>query len=131
VSGVLTSDDGPFRELVGGFAPPIAALAQAVRRFLFDAYPKTVEVVWLRQRNAGYGTGPAKRTEQFAWLSPHTGHVSLGFYDGAELPDPDHRLEGTGALMRHVKLRSTDDIDASLRALLDAAVRHRVPPFPD
>jgi hypothetical protein len=48
-------------------------------------------------------------------------HVSLGFTRGAELADPEQRLEGTGKGMRHVKIRNTGEIDAAVRELLRAA----------
>ena len=42
----------------------------------------------------------------FAYVDAYRNHVSVGFFRGAELPDPDRLLEGAGRLMRHVKLRS-------------------------
>ena len=41
----------------------------------------------------------------FAYVNAFTNHVNVGFFRGAELPDPDRLLEGTGRFMRHVKLR--------------------------
>ena len=32
----------------------------------------------------------------YAYILPHAGWVNLGFYKGAELPDPKALLEGTG-----------------------------------
>lgn len=84
--------------------------------------------VWPQQRTAGYGTGPKKMTEHFCWLAPHSRHLVFGFYYGSELPDPDGLLEGTGTLMRHVKIRSDDDFVPALRRLVEVATTHRVPP---
>ena len=45
----------------------------------------------------------------------------MGFYRGAELPDPAGLLEGTGKDMRHVKLRPGRRVDnAVLVELIDA-----------
>ena len=75
----------------------------------------------------GYGTGPKKQTEHFSWIQPNKAHVNLGFNYGAELPDPDALLEGTGKLFRHVKLRSPEDVaEPSLRRLLETATTYRV-----
>ena len=49
----------------------------------------------------------------FAWTKAAKGHVSLGFWRGAELPDPQHLLDGTGTRMRHVKILSPADIKKS------------------
>jgi hypothetical protein len=47
----------------------------------------------------------------FAYVGAFSSHVNVGFFLGAELPDPDGLLEGTGKYMRHVKLRPAGDID--------------------
>jgi hypothetical protein len=68
-------------------------------------------------------------TEQFCWLAPQTKHVVFGFYYGTELPAPKGLLEGTGQLMRHVKIRTKADLEnPDLRRLVAAATTHRVPP---
>ena len=41
----------------------------------------------------------------FAYVNAFTVHVNVGFFRGAEIADPKGLLEGTGKLMRHVKLR--------------------------
>lgn len=58
----------------------------------------------------------------FAYTSVHATHVNVGFYRGAELPDPAGLLHGSGKRMRHVKLKAGEDIDeAALEALIVAA----------
>ena len=39
----------------------------------------------------------------FAYVNAFTAHASVGFFRGAELPDPNRLLAGTGKFMRHVK----------------------------
>jgi len=51
-----------------------------------------------------------------------TAHVNVGFFRGAELPDPMRLLQGDGKYMRHVKLRPGTAVDASsLETLITAA----------
>ncbi len=60
-----------------------------------------------------------------AALAPHKSWVSLVFFRGTRLDDPDGLLEGTGALVRHVKLASLEELASrreSLTLLLRAAV---------
>jgi hypothetical protein len=58
----------------------------------------------------------------FAYVNVFRAHVNVGFFRGAELPDPSRLLEGSGRRMRHVKLRPGAPIDAAaLTALIDAA----------
>jgi len=115
--------------ILESFDSAVQELARGARALIFDVLPQTVEVVWTRQRIAGYGTGPKKMTEHFSYISPHNKHINFGFYYDSELPDPSGLLEGTGDLMRHVKIKSADDLkNPALRALLEVAITHRVPP---
>ena len=58
----------------------------------------------------------------FAYAAVHTAHVNLGFYRGADLPDPAGLLQGSGKRMRHVKLPAGEEVDeAALEALIVAA----------
>ena len=58
----------------------------------------------------------------FAYVNAFTSHVNVGFFRGAELADPQGLLEGTGRLMRHVKLRPGTEVDrVALPRLIEAA----------
>lgn len=122
------TDDADFRKIIASNSKEMQDLAIAVRNLIFEIEPKTVEVVWEQQKIAGFGTGPKKMTEHFSWVSAFTKHVALGFNYGSELPDPDGILEGSGKLMRHVKIKTNDDLkNPAITAMLRKAVRHRVP----
>ena len=54
----------------------------------------------------------------FAYVDVFKAHVSVGFFRGAELPDPHGLLEGNGRFMRHVKLRPDRAIDETALAML-------------
>jgi hypothetical protein len=44
------------------------------------------------------------------------------FARGAELPDPDHLLEGTGKRARHVRVKARAEVEnPALRTLLEVA----------
>lgn len=58
----------------------------------------------------------------FGYVNAFKDHVNVGFFRGAELPDANGLLEGTGKFMRHVKLRPGQPIDeASLSKLVRVA----------
>jgi len=58
----------------------------------------------------------------FAYVNAFRDHVNVGFFRGAEIDDPKGLLEGTGKLMRHVKLRPERDVDESgLTKLIEIA----------
>ena len=54
----------------------------------------------------------------FAYVNAFTKHVNVGFFNGADLPDPSALLEGKGKRMRHVKLRPGEPIDEQALAQL-------------
>jgi hypothetical protein len=58
----------------------------------------------------------------FGYVNAFKDHVNVGFFRGAEIPDPKGLLEGTGKFMRHVKLRPGHDHAAvDLTRLIHAA----------
>ena len=126
------ADDAAFSEVIAEFSPRVQTLARSVRRLVYDVLPETVEVVWLRQGTVGWGTGPKKMSEQFAYLLPFEEHVTFGFYYGAELPDPANLFGGTSrnrGNMRSIKITDESQLESpELRDLVAAATRHRVPP---
>ena len=93
---------------------------------MFEIDPNACEVVRLGDRAATYGVGPRKMIDGYAYILPHRKWVNIGFYQGAELADPDRILEGTGARMRHVKVRSVEDANRpALRGLVQEALKRR------
>ena len=118
-----------FSTIFSAYGLQVQEIGWAARALIFDVLPQTVEVPWLQQKVIGYGTGPKKMTEHSSLIAPAKAHITFGFYYGAELPDPDGLLEGTGKLLRHAKLRSLADVEQpALRAVLQIAITHRVPP---
>lgn len=83
------------------------ACGDDVRELLHDGHPTAC-------------TGSAA----FGYVNVFTAHVNVGFFLGAELPDPGKLLQGTGKFMRHVKLRPDSEVDATaLTTLIETAYR--------
>ena len=130
-------NDAAFAEIIAGSSPGIQELAHAVRNLIYAVLPQTIEVVWPRQGSAGWGTGVKKFTEQFAYLMPFKGHITLGFYHGGQLPDPHGLLPVTGGqqaggklTMRSLRISSLEQVrDPALRALMKAATETGIPPI--
>lgn len=120
-----------FDEIAAGVSPHAADLARQARDLIRSVYPAVVEVPWPKQRVIGYGVGPKKMTEHFCYISVSRDHINLGFMYGAELPDPNDLLGGTGKLLRHVRITESEQLeDPALRELLKVASRHRMPDKP-
>jgi hypothetical protein len=120
-----------FEKIIESYSDDIKILARQTRKLIYTILPEVVEIVWVQQRNAGFGTGEKKMTEHFCWIMPATNHVTLGFNYGAELPDPGKLLEGTGKLFRHFKVKTSSDLaNPDLLVLLKFATSFRIPAIP-
>lgn len=116
-----------FNIAISSFNPEMQSIAIQARQIIHEIFPEVVEVVWVKQKNIGFGIGQKKKSEHFCWIMPATNHVNLGFNYGAELPDPTHLLEGSGKLFRHIKLKSVAQLsNPNLIALLKYATTYRM-----
>ena len=117
---------GTFKELIQDSDQPLQRIANQLRKIILKIDPDVCEVVRLGERSATYGLGPKKMSEGYVYIMPQGKWVNLGFFKGAELDDPEGLLEGTGAKMRHVKIRSLKGADApAVGTLISAALVER------
>lgn len=101
-----------FDDILYESTPEIADLARKIRLLILDVAPNAVEILSIKDRTAVYGLS-AKMRDQRVYIALPRGWARLGFYYGGELPDPEHLLEGEGKRLRHIKIRSEQDLDRS------------------
>jgi hypothetical protein len=100
----------------------VQKLALATRAFVFRVIPKAMEQVDSKSKVIGFGFGTGYK-DMICSLMPAKTWVTLGIGWGAELPDPQNLIEGTGKVHRHVKLKTESDLKVpALEALLKAGV---------
>ena len=117
---------GTFADLLQITEETQKSTVARLRETILSIHPEACEVVRLGDRAATYGLGPKKMSEGYVYILPYTSWVNLGFYKGADLPDPDGLLEGTGKNLRHVKIRTVDEADnLRIRTLIQAALEER------
>ena len=96
--------------------PGLREIAHALRRIISEACPEITEAI-------KWGNPVYEYKGRVCYLAATKAYVSLGFFNGASLRDLEGRMEGTGKKMRHVKVRSAEDIQAeSLASWLQEAV---------
>ena len=88
---------------IGGLEQPLQEIAEALRKVILDADPQLTETI-------KWGNPTFERGGKVCHLAATKAYVSLGFFNGADLTDPEGRIEGTGKKMRHVKVRKLEDI---------------------
>jgi hypothetical protein len=119
------ADDG-WDDLLAHLTPEVAALVVAADEVVRRTDPAVVRVVWPHQKTVGYGVGPKKMSEHYAYLAVHPEHVNLGCNYGAHLDDGG-LLEGTGKNMRKMTVRTVDALDdPRVVPTLQAARRERL-----
>lgn len=124
-AGATSGSDG-WDDLLVQLSPEVAALVTAADELLRRTDPEVVRIVWPHQKTVGYGVGPKKMSEHYAYLAVHPRHVNLGCNYGARLDDGG-LLDGTGQNMRKMTVRTVDDLaDVRLVPLLRSAREERL-----
>ncbi|MGB7435463.1 MAG: DUF1801 domain-containing protein [Candidatus Acidiferrum sp.] len=96
----------------------LGAVAQELRSLVKTVVPDTTETVNPWRIPTFESNGP------MCMFTVGKHHVTFGFLRGTSLPDPAKLLEGTGKNLRHVKLRSAEDLrKPALKKLIQAAAR--------
>ena len=116
---------GTIEEVFGKASPTSLPLIKAAHKYLVEIDPDVVIVPRLGEKSLAYGIGVKKMSEAYCYLIPFKEHLNFGFYHGAVI-DSDGILEGTGAKIRHLKIRTLKDLkNPKLHKLVQKAIRDR------
>src|SRR5271154_3811741 len=103
----------------------ISELALALREIVLEEAPDANESVYQVYTVAIWFGFSGKMKDMFCYIATNARHINLGFPRGSTLPDPNKVLEGDGKAMRHIKLRSLQDVERPLvRRYIRAAIEH-------
>ena len=117
------------------YTPEVAAFARLALTKMRRLMPGAIEMVYDNYYALVVGFGPSERpSEAIFSIALYPDHVSLCFLQGARLQDPAGLLEGSGNVVRHIRLftagspdpRRLDDRDVCMliaSGLLDAKVQ--------
>jgi hypothetical protein len=113
------------------FTPEVAAQAEAIRNVMRRRYPTALELVYDNYNALAIGYCPTERTSEVIFsVAVYPRWVTLFFFQGKGLPDPERRLQGGGNQVRHIRVDSLDLFDdPAVRALMDEAVARAAVPF--
>lgn len=85
-------------------------LIEALRRLIGSAAPDAHEIIY----HDALGYGPTDSGfDRIVYISVFEKHLNVGFFFGGFLPDPEGLLVGSGKRMRHIKIRSLQEIENS------------------
>jgi hypothetical protein len=108
------------------YTPAMAREGRAALTRMRRLVPGAVQLVYDNWNGLVVGFGPNDRaSDAVVSILMLPDHVTLCFIqDGPSLPDPDRLLQGSGTMVRHVRLTSAADLDKpAIRALIKAAVK--------
>ena len=117
----------PLPEYLGFLSPfesRITELALATRKLVLEEAPDSTELIYDAYNAVATGYGFTGRpSECFIHIAVYAKWVNLGFHRGAELSDPQGILQGTGRLIRHIRITQPEDLsEPSVRAFVKQAI---------
>ena len=115
-----------WRGFTAKYESAVARQARAAIAKMRKLVPGATELVYDNYNALVMGFGPSdKASEAVFSIVLYPKYVSLFFLQGAGLPDPGKRLEGSGTVARHIKLKKVETLDEpEVRELINAAL-HR------
>jgi hypothetical protein len=97
-------------EYIGALSPPLGEVAQQARAVIDAGLEGADSAIKWAHPTWSLGKKPV------CYLKAASKHVTFGFWHGASIDDTSGRLETSGEVMAHVKLREPSDIDPKLFA---------------
>jgi hypothetical protein len=95
-------------EYIAALPEPLREVAAATRAIVDERLPDATSAI--RWAHPTWSVG----REPVCYLKGASRHVTFGFWRGASIEDPSGRLETSGSVMAHAKLRTPGDVDAEL-----------------
>jgi hypothetical protein len=119
------------------YDPEIETFARRALAKMRKLVPGAVEMVYDNYNWLVIGFSPTERPSEaiFSLVLP-PGRVTLCFLQGAGLPDPAKRLQGSGNVVRNIRLYNAGEPDAKVldspevRALINVALNRAKVPMP-
>ena len=108
----------------------MAKLARAVlAKLRAPRFPGAVEMVYDKKRGMVVGFCPDDRASNVInSIGVYSKWINLYFFESDSLPDPEGLLQGTGNIVRHIRLTSADDLDrAAVKELMEEALKRAHP----
>lgn len=108
-----------IREYLDGLSETHRSIVERTRELIREVHPEVTETIKWDQP-----VFELDGENQF-YLAAQSDYVNLGFMKGANMPDPDGLLEGTGKQMRHAKVREPADLESpEIRALVERSIEY-------
>jgi hypothetical protein len=112
------------------YDPEIAAIAKHALVKMRKRLRGAVEIVYDNYNALAIGFGPNEKASLAIFsIAVYPRWVNLFFLQGARLPDPSRRLQGSGKLVRSVRLEDDTLEDSEILKLMDVAMARAKQPI--
>src|SRR5437762_11157315 len=106
------SPEDQLAAFIARFTPEVADLAHAALEKMRARLPGAVELVYDNYNALAIGFGPTERASDAIFsIALFPRWVSLFFLQGANLPDPNGLLKGSGKKAKHIVLKNATMLD--------------------
>ena len=104
--------------------PEMKKLAKAVLARLRPRFPGAVEMVYDKANTLVIGFSPDERASNaITSMAVYRKWINLYCFEGDAMPDPEGLLKGSGAMVRHIRITTADELDRpAVKALISAAL---------
>jgi hypothetical protein len=113
-----------FAAFLSRYSPEIRQCATEALAVMRAYLRGAVELVYDNYNALVVGFGPNERASDAVFsIALYPRWVTLFFLNGAKLKDPQKLLKGSGKIVRHIVLKSAEDLSQpAIRALMDQAL---------
>ena len=128
-ASVLTN--AQLMAIIDGRSPAMATLTRAVLAKMRAQLPGSVELVYDKKNSLVIGFCSAERASNVInSVATYTRSINLYFFEGDTLPDPEGLLQGSGSMVRSIRITDPAELDRpAVKALLAEARKRADPPL--
>lgn len=112
-----------FQNLLSYKDQEVIDIFNDLRQYILELYPDSNELLYHTHALTAVFSISDKLSDSFCMIPIYTNHMNLGFNKGTLLKDPNKLLTGTGNLIRHIDIKTTNDYrNAKVKALIKEAI---------
>ncbi len=129
VAPILTG--AQLTAIIDARPPEMAKLTRAVLAKVRGQLPGSVELVYDKKNSLVIGFCSAARASNVInSIAVYSKWINLYFFEGDTLPDPEGLLQGTGSMVRSIRITDAAQLDRpAVKALLAEARKCAEPPL--
>ena len=126
-----TLTNAQLAAIIDARPPDMAKLTKAVLARVRERIPGSIEMVYDKKNALVIGFCSAERASNVInSIAVYSKWINLYFFEGDTLPDPEGLLQGTGSMVRSIRVTDAADLDRpAVRALMAEAQKCAEPPL--